>query len=235
MYKPVDALAVAAHPDDAELGCGGTLLRLRALGKQTAVLDLTRGELGSRGSVEIRRREAAEASRILGLEFRENLGLEDGNIVCNQENRLQLVRVLRACRPRLIVTHSRGGHPDHAQAATLVEEAVHDAGLVRIDSGQERFRPEKIAYWVFYSQNIVPDIVVDISDFYEQKEQAVRAFASQLYNPASRDPEIYLSRPDFLDQVRSFHRHLGNLSGCRYAEGFLLSRLPRIDDLLNQA
>lgn len=238
MFEPVDVLAVAAHPDDAEMGCGGTLLKLRRQGLRVAIVDLTRGELGSRGSPEVRSREAAEASQILGLEFRANLDLEDGNILCNRENRLKLVRIFRACRPGLVLTHSRphlpgarGGHPDHAKTTTLVEEAVHDSGLARIDTGQERFRPRLVAYWLFFNQIELPHVVVDISDLYEEKEKAIRAFASQLHRPDSEEPETYLSHPGFLEQVRSFFRQLGTLAGCGYAEGFLLSRLPRVEDL----
>src|SRR5687767_12718223 len=147
MYSVVDVLAVAAHPDDAELGCGGTLLKLKKQGKRIAILDLTRGELGTRGTAEIRHREAEEAAEILGLEFRANLELEDGNIVPDKESRLKLVSVLRQCRPRLVITHHPGGHPDHGKAATLVTEAAHVSGFLRVETGQERFRPEKIAYW----------------------------------------------------------------------------------------
>lgn len=230
--SPVDVLAVAAHPDDAELGCGGTLLRLRNQGKRIAVVDLTRGELGTRGTPEIRKREAAEAAKILGLEFRANLELEDGNVIPDKESRLKLVTVLRQCRPRLVITHSPGGHPDHGKAATLVTEAVHVSGFLRVETGQERFRPEKIAYWwIPIDHKTLPEVAVDISDFYEHKERAVKAFASQLYDEASKEAETYLSRPEFLDQVKGFHRQLGFLAGCAYAEGFLLSRLPRIEDL----
>lgn len=228
----VDVLAVAAHPDDAELGCGGTLLKLKNQGKRVAIVDLTRGELGTRGTPEIRQREAAEAARILGLQFRANLELEDGNIVPDKESRLKLVSLLRQCRPRLVITHSPGGHPDHGKAATLVTEAVHVSGFLRMETGHERFRPEKIAYWwIPIDHKTLPEVTVDISDFFEEKERAVKAFASQLYDPAWKGPETYLSRPEFLDQVKGFHRQLGFLAGCVYAEGFLLSRLPRIEDL----
>lgn len=232
MFKPVDVLAVGAHPDDVDFGCGGTLARLRSLGRRVGILDLTRGELGSRGTPERRLREAEEAARILRAEFRENLGLEDGNIRADAEERFRLVEVVRFCRPRLVITHSCYGHPDHGRTARLVEEAVHHAGLARIETGQERFRPEKIARWLHFRQTDPPHVVVDISGHLEVKMRLIQAFASQLFDPGSTEPETYLSRAEFLDQIRAFHRHLGNQIEADYGEGFLLSRPPRIADLV---
>ena len=231
MCEPVDVLAVGAHPDDVELGCGGTLLRLRSLGRSTGVADLTRGELGTRGTAATRAREARRAAEVLGLEFRLNLELTDGNLAPDEESRLALIRVIRRCRPRLVLTHSRWGHPDHGKAAVLVEEAVHHAGLAAIDTSHPRFRPRRIAYWTHFDQPAVPQVGVDISDHYGQKERALRAFASQLHRPDSREPATYLSDPGFLERIRSFHTHVGSLVGCSLAEGFLLSRPPRIGDL----
>jgi N-acetylglucosamine malate deacetylase 1 len=231
MFSEVDLLVVGAHPDDVELGCGGTVLKLNSLGRRIAAVDLTGGELGTRGTPEVRRQEAEAAARILGLRFRVNLGLEDGEITADKPSRMSLIRVIRACRPRVVVTHSPGGHPDHGKTATLVEEAVHHSGLARIDTGQPRFRPEKIAYWLNTSQVKIPHVIVDISEFYEEKERAIRAFSSQLHNPQSTEPETYLSRPDFLDRIRTFNRYLGGLIRSKFGEGFLLSRLPRVEDL----
>jgi N-acetylglucosamine malate deacetylase 1 len=231
MFPQVDVLAVGAHPDDVELSCGGTLLKLRALGRKTAVVDLTRGELGTRGTPEIRLKEAAEAARILGLEFRTNLELEDGEIRVDRANRLKLIHVIRACRPRIVLTHSPVGHPDHGKTARLVDEAVHHAGLGKIDTGQERHRPDKIAFWLQPNYVATPQVVVDISEVYDQKEAAIRAYRSQLHDPASTDLENYLSRPDFLDRIRSFHHYLGTASRCNFAEGFTFSRPPKVVDL----
>jgi len=230
-YPEVDVLAVGAHPDDVELGCGGSLVRLRALNRKTAVVDLTRGELGTRGTPETRLKEAANSAAILGLEFRVNLELEDGEIQVDKASREKLIRVIRACRPRIVLTHSRVGHPDHHKTASLVEEAVHHSGLAKVETGQERHRPEKIAFWLQANYIATPQVVVDISEYYHVKERAVRAYASQLHDPTSRDPENYLSRPDFLDTVRSFHRYLGAAARCQFAEGFTFSRPPRLDDL----
>lgn len=226
----VDVLAVGAHPDDADINVGGTLLALKALGRKTAIVDLTRGEMASRGTPEIRREEAAVAARILGLEFRDNLGLPDGDLQVDAQSRLALIRLIRRCRPRLLLTHSRFGHPDHAKATQLVEEAAHHAGLASIDTEQQRHRPQKIAYWINFNQPLTPQFAVDVTPFYQSKEKAIRAYSSQLGQSGQDEPQTYLSQPDFLEQLRTFHYHLGSQAGCRYAEGFLLSRIPRIDD-----
>ncbi len=227
----VDVLAIGAHPDDVELGCGGTLLALAKLGKSSAVIDLTRGELGSRGTPRQRVQEAQSAARLLGLAFRENLQLEDGEITVTREARLRLIEIIRTCRPRLVITHSATGHPDHGQTCRLVREAVHHSGLARIGAGGERHRPDKIAYWLEFRQSRSPEIVVDVSGVYEEKEAVLRCYRSQLHQPDSEQPETYLSRPDFLDQIRAQARHFGSLVDCQYGEGFLLSRLPRVGDL----
>ncbi len=228
----VDVLAIGAHPDDLELGCAGSLARLRTQGRSLGAIDLTRGELGSRGTPQRRAEEAAEAARILGLAFRHNLELADGDLnPADRTARRLLIEAIRICRPRLIVTHSPTGHPDHWAAHTLVTEAAHHAGLAKIESGRDRFRPERIAFWIQYTQRVLPEVAVDVTPYYQIKEQALRAYASQLTDPGSGEPETYLSRPEFLAQIESHHRHLGNLAGCPLAEGFLLARLPRIDDL----
>ena len=229
--RPVDVLAVGAHPDDVELGCGGTLLRLKSLGRRTGVVDLTRGELGTRGTMETRALESRRAAALLGLDFRLNLGLRDGSLSPDEESRLALIRVIRKCRPKLVLTHSKWGHPDHGKASILVEEAVHHAGLAAIDTSQQRFRPRRVAYWTHFDEPVVPHVGVDISDHYEQKEHALKAFASQLHRPDSREPATYLSDPTFLERIRSFHMHVGSLVGCSLAEGFLMARPPRIGDL----
>ena len=231
MCRPVDVLAVGAHPDDIELGCGGTLLKLRSQGYRIGAADLTRGELGTRGTPEIRAEEATRASRLLGLEFRTNLRLEDGHLTVDREGKLRMIRLLREARPGLVITHSQAGHPDHRQAALLVQQSVYLSGLERIDTDQERHRPSTIAYWTVFDHPQNPQVVVDVSEFFDQKEEALKAFSSQLYAAGSKEPETYLSGPDFLDRLRSFHGHLGNLAGCGLGEGFLLSHLPRVADL----
>jgi bacillithiol biosynthesis deacetylase BshB1 len=229
--EQLDVLAIAAHPDDVELCCGGTMIRLVQQGHKVGVLDLTKGELASRGTPEIRAVEAEIAAQIMGLSYRGNLGMPDGNVLADQDNRLELIKIIRACRPRLVITHSGIGHPDHWNTKKLVGEAVHHSGLARIETRQPRYRPGQIAFWLEYTEQRPPEVVVDVSDVYEEKDRALLAYRSQLHDPDSDSPQTYLSKPDFLEQIRSFHRHLGNLSGCRYGEGFFLSRLPRVNDL----
>lgn len=229
--QPVDVLAVGAHPDDVELGCSGTLALLAKRNRRVGIVDLTRGELGTRGTPAGRREEALHSAHILGACFRVNLELEDGNLTVDTSNRGRLIQIIRHCRPVLLLTHAGGGHPDHSQARQLVEEGAHHSGLARIDTGQGRFRPEKLAFWTAFNLPVLPQVVADISEVWNDKEASIRAFASQLHDESSGEPPTYLSRPDFLDQVRSYHRHLGNLADCDYGEGFLLSRLPRIADL----
>ncbi len=231
MFPQVDVLAIGAHPDDVEISCGGTLLKLRSLGRKIAVVDLTRGEMGTRGTPETRLKEAGASAEILGLTFRTNLELEDGDIPVDKTSREKLIRVIRDCRPRMVLTHSPVGHPDHLKASRLVEEAVHHSGLARIETGQERYRPDKIGFWLQPNHVAIPQVVVDITDFYEQKESAIRAYRSQLFDPLSKDPENYLSKPDFLTRIRSFHHYLGSSARCGYAEGFTFSRPPRVVDV----
>ncbi len=228
----VDVLAVGAHPDDVELGCGGTLLVLRHQGKRAGVVDLTRGELGSRGTSEQREREARQAARRLGLVFRENLGLPDGSVRSTQEARLALVEIVRACRPALVITHSATGHPDHWEACRLVREAVHHAGLARIETGSPRHRPDQIAFWIEFRQNRAPEVVVDVSAVYDAKEELLRCYSSQLHDSRGDQPETYLSRPGFLDQIRAQCRHYGSLAECTYGEGFLfMGQVPETRSL----
>lgn len=229
----VDVLAVGAHPDDVELGCGGTILTLGRTGKRAGVVDLTRGELGTRGTPEQRAAEAEAAGRLMGLAFRLNLGLEDGAVRATQEARLELIEVIRGCRPRLIITHSPTGHPDHWEAWRLVREAAHHSGLAKVAAPGDRHRPDKLAFWIEYTQPQPPQAVVDISDVFRQKTELLRCYQSQMHRPDSSDLETYLSRPDFLDQITAQSRHFGNLTGCRFGEGFLLSRPARVNDLID--
>lgn len=228
---PVDVLAVGAHPDDIEINCSGTLLVLGSKGRRVGLVDMTRGELGTLGDPETRARESDQAAAILEAEFRTNLELPDGSLQSNEENRHKLIRVIRACRPRLVITHSGFGHPDHGSCRQIVEEAVHHAGLAKLDTGRERFRPEKIAFWISFDQPCLPEVAVDISTVRETKEVAIRCYRSQLQSGNGDRSRTYLSAPDFLTRLRSFDNHLGSLAGCEFAEGFALSRLPRMGDL----
>lgn len=226
----LDFLAFGAHPDDAELFIGGTLAKLSDLGYATGVVDMSRGELGTRGTAAVRGREAREAARILGLAVRENLGLPDGRITVTDAARLSVIRVLRKYRPRIVATHYREDrHPDHVHTGRLVAEAVHHSGLARVRTGQERYRPPVLLFFKL-PWNVAPSFVVDVGDWVGRREAAIAAHRSQLYDPASREPATYLSQPDFLERVDSIHAWYGTLVGKRRAEAFHIGEALEISD-----
>ncbi|MBN2338121.1 MAG: bacillithiol biosynthesis deacetylase BshB1 [Acidobacteria bacterium] len=226
----LDFLAFGAHPDDAELFVGGTLAKLSDLGYATGVVDMSRGELGTRGTAAVRGREAREAARILGLAVRENLGLPDGRITVTDAARLSVIRVLRKYRPRIVATHYREDrHPDHVHTSRLVAEAVHHSGLARIRTGQARYRPPVLLFFKL-PWNVAPSFLVDVGDWVGRREAAIAAHRSQLYDPASRRPDTYLSQPDFLERVDSIHAWYGTLVGKRRAEAFHIGEALEISD-----
>ena len=228
----LDALAIGAHPDDVELGCGGTLLKLVSLGYRVGVLDMARGEMGTRGSAEIRGREAEAGARELGLTVRDNLELPDGHIWLTEDSRTKMLRKIRLYRPRDIFTHYwEDPHPDHVHTCQIVREGAHVAGLAKYDadSGQERFRPQAIAHFMF-PRTAVPTFVVDITDFAEQKHRAIACYGSQLYDPASKEPETALSGEGFLRRVESRQRFYGSLIAVDHAEAFIVREALNIHD-----
>ncbi len=230
----IDVLAFGAHPDDVELFAGGTLARMSALGRNTAIVDMTRGELGTRGTVAGRRREAGKAAEILGVKIRENLGLEDGNVRVTAAARLKVIRVLRRYRPLVVMTHhEEDSHPDHVHTSRLVAEAGHHSGLAKIDTGQKRYRPQAVLYFKL-PPHISPSFVVDVSDFADKRRDAIAAHASQLFNPESPEPATKLSHPDFLARIESIHRFYGTLIGKRMGEAFRLSGVMEVKDLVQQ-
>jgi bacillithiol biosynthesis deacetylase BshB1 len=228
----LDVLAVGAHPDDAEFSCGGTLLKLVSLGYRVGILDMARGELGTRGSAEIRAEEAKASARALGLALRDNLELPDGHIWLSEESRVRMVRKMRQYRPRVVFTHYwEDPHPDHVHTCQIVREAAHVAGLMKydVDSGQERFRPSTVAHFMF-PRTVVPSFVVDISEFAERKQQAVACYRSQLYDPASREPETALSGEAFLRRLESRQRFFGSLIAVEHAEAFVVREALNVHD-----
>ncbi|HZS03917.1 MAG TPA: bacillithiol biosynthesis deacetylase BshB1 [Blastocatellia bacterium] len=228
----LDALAIAAHPDDVELSVGGTLIRLAGMGYKTGVLDLTRGESGTRGTPEIRAQEAARAAELMGLSVRENLDLGDAHVWLNEETRVKLVRVLRRLRPRVIFTQYRDDpHPDHAHTAQLVREAAHIAGLAKYDagSGQERWRPSCVAHFLF-PRTIAPSFIVDISDALQRKWEAIRAHASQFHNPQSSELESRVSTPRFLQEIEARDRYFGAMIGVESGEAFYVREALNVAD-----
>ncbi len=228
---PLDILAFGAHPDDVELHIGGTLAKMAAAGYETGVVDLTRGELGTRGTPAIRAREAKQAAQILGLKVRENLGLPDGEVLVTPESRLKVIRALRKHRPMMVlVPHWDEAHPDHANAGRLVAEAAHHAGLAKIRTGQERFRPKAILYYML-PPYVRPTFIVDISAHIDQRERAIGAHRSQLFD-SGRAPDTYLSQPDFLYRVNAVVSYYGTLIGRAKGEAFFMKVPPEIPDLV---
>ncbi len=224
------ALAFGAHPDDIELSASGTLIKLGEMGYRTGVVDMVRGELGSRGTPEIRAREARASARVMGLSARENLKLKDGEIFDTPAARLKVIRVLRKYRPELVFTHYWDDrHPDHIYTSRIVTQACYMAGLAKIKTGQERFRPS----WIFYfmlPHSVQPSFYVDVSLQFQKKMEAVKAFKSQLFDPQSLEPQTYLSVPEFLPALESLNRYYGTLIQATYAEAFLCKEALSIDD-----
>lgn len=230
----VDFLAFGAHPDDVELGCGGTVAKLISEGKKVAVVDLTRGELGTRGTDETRKREAARSSEILGIANRENLGMTDGFLENTRANQLEIVKMVRKYRPDIVLANAIDDrHPDHAKAAKIVSDACFLAGLIKIETSledgilQEAWRPKHIFHYIQW-KHIEPDFVVDISSFLDQKIAACLAFETQFYNPESEEPLTPIATKDFLDSITYCAQDLGRLSGVEYAEGFISEKLMAI-------
>ncbi len=229
---PVDVLAIAAHPDDIELGCAGTLVVLKRRGKRFGIVDLTRGEMGTRGTEEVRRLEAERAAEILGAEFRERLDFGDGGISGTREQELVLMDLVRREKPRLVLTsYTDDRHPDHARAGKLVADAAFYAGLRRIETAHSAHRPQQTIYFsTAYLQE--PDFVVDVTPVIEIRRAAILAFASQFHREGSGEPQTILSQKSFLDAIDARARHFGFLVGVEFGEGFVSRRPPRIDDLI---
>lgn len=228
----LDLLAFGAHPDDVELMAGGTLLKMAQQGYNTGIVDMTRGERGTRGTPAIRAREARAAAKILKLKARENLALPDTNLFVTEAARLKVIEVLRRYRPKIVMTHFwEDPHPDHRAAGQLVRDACFLAGLMKINTGQPRFRPDKVLYFMLpQGQLITPSVVVDITAHFHNKIRACRAYKSQLYDPLSKELETRLSGADFLDSIESDHRSYGMLIQAKYGEGFWSKEALRVED-----
>jgi len=222
----LDILAISAHPDDIELSCSGTLIAHKSLGYTTGILDLTEGEMSTRGTPEIRQKESVEASQIMGISIRENLGLSDAKFDLSFENQLRVIKVLRKYRPEIILANAPyDRHPDHVRAAQLIEEAVFKSGLVKIeteDNGESQlpWRPQKVYHYI-QSVSLEPDFICDISAHMEQKMAAIRVFKSQFFDPKSNEPDTYISNPDFLKLIEARSREWGHRIGVSYGEGFV--------------
>jgi len=228
----LDVLAVFSHPDDAELTMAGTLLKLKSQGYRTGVLDMTRGEMGTRGTPEIRAKESLDAAAVLGLDRRLNLEQPDGHIALNEETRTAMVRVFRQCRPKVVFTsHADDPHPDHAVTARIVREAARLATMRRYDeaAGLEAIKIPAIAHAV-YSRLVLPSFIVDVSEFAEEKMKAIVAHASQFYSPESKEPVTRISEPAFLQQIEWRMRYYGSLIGVEAGEPFYVREALNVDD-----
>ncbi|HRP31859.1 MAG TPA: bacillithiol biosynthesis deacetylase BshB1 [Agriterribacter sp.] len=234
----LDILAVAVHPDDAELGCGGTLLMEKLRNKKTGVVDLTKGELGTRGSAELRAREAAAAATIMQLDARENLGMADGFFENDEAHQRRLIAAIRKYRPEIVLANALDDrHPDHGRAGHLIKDACFLSGLRKIEtldnSGkpQPHWRPKYIFHYI-QDRYIEPNFVYDISSVFEQKLEAIKAYTSQFHSDEYQkdEPQTYISTPGFLNSIIGRHAMLGKMIGVPYAEGFITQKMVGIDN-----
>jgi bacillithiol biosynthesis deacetylase BshB1 len=228
----VDILAIAAHRDDVEQTCGGTLLKMRSLGLETGILDLTQGEAGTRGSASERAAEAESAARILRVRWRQALDIPDGRVENTFENRLKIVRVLRELRPRVVILpYWQGRHPDHYTTATLGYEACFLSGLARVETGAAPYRPYKVLYASLYAE-VRPTFVVDITPFIEERYQSLMAYRSQYAN-AEQGSALFVPEEEIRERTFAEARHYGQLAGVRYAEPFVQKEVGLVEDLMS--
>jgi len=232
----LDILVFGAHPDDAELGAGGTIAKEVSRGKKVGIVDLTRGELGTRGSAEIRDAEAAKAAKVLNIAVRENMEFADGFFVNDKEHQMEIIKMIRKYRPDIVLCNAVDDrHIDHGKGSKLVSDACFLSGLTKIDSKidgkqQEAWRP-KVVYHYIQWKNLTPDFVVDVSGFIEKKTEAILAYSSQFFDPNSDEPETPISSKNFIDSVNYRARDLGRLIGVEHAEGFTIERFVGVDNL----
>jgi len=234
----LDILAFAAHPDDVELSCSGTLLHHKSLGKKIGIADLTRGEMGTRGTPETRRMEAAAASKILDLDMRENLGFEDCFFKNDKEHKMKVVSIIRKYQPEIVLANAvTDRHPDHARAAQLISESCFLAGLKKVESSfqnksQNTWKVKALYHYV-QDRYIKPDFIVDISKWYEKKMESIMAYKSQFYNPESKEPATPISSKEFIEFLESRNIEMGRNIGTHYGEGFTTSRISGVKDLFD--
>lgn len=234
----VDILVFGAHPDDIELACSGTILKHLELGYKIGLIDLTQGELGTRGNKEIRQLETKKSNSLMNISFRLNLDMKDGFFNINEKNKIKVISYLRHFQPKIVLANSKNDrHPDHGRAADLVKTCCFLSGLSKIetifeDKKQEVWRPKSLYYYTQFNQEI-PDFVVDVSKYIEQKMKIIKCYSSQFYNPKSTEPETIISKKNFLDSIKYRSADLGRIINVDYAEGFIAERYICIDNLLN--
>lgn len=234
----LDILAFAAHPDDIELSCSGTLMKAISQGKKVGIVDLTQGELGSRGTIETRYEEAAEASKIMGIDVRLNLRMADGFFKINEENKLLIAEQIRKFKPTIVLANAvEDRHPDHGRASQLVSEACFLAGLRKIETFyegemQEAHRPKAVYHYI-QDHYIHPDFAVDVTAFMDRKVECIKAYKTQFYDPNSTEPMTPISGAEFFDFIKGRMMQFGRPIGAQYAEGFTVERIPGVEDLFD--
>jgi len=232
----LDILAFGAHPDDVELGCGATIAKEVSLGKKVGIIDLTRGELGTRGSAEIRDVEATNAAKILGVSVRENLGFSDGFFINDKNHQLEIIKMIRKYKPKVVFCNAiEDRHIDHGKGSKLVSDACFLSGLMKIETNldgesQEKWRPKQVYHYMQW-KNIEPDFVLDVSGFIDKKIASVLAYKTQFYDPNSKEPETPITSKNFIDSINYRARDLGRLVGVECAEGFTTERYVAAENL----
>ena len=232
----LDILAFGAHPDDVELGAGATIAKEISLGKKVGIVDLTRGELGTRGSAELRDKEASEAAKILGVTVRENLGFADGFFTNDKKHQLEIIKMIRKYQPEIVLCNAIDDrHIDHPKGSNLVSNASFLSGLLKIETTidgheQEKWRPKQVYHYIQW-KNIQPDFVVDVTGFIDKKSKSVLAYSSQFYDPKSKEPETPITSKNFIDSIHYRAKDLGRIIGVEYAEGFTSERYVAIENL----
>lgn len=232
----LDVLAIGAHPDDVELSCAGVLLVEKLNGKKTGIVDLTRGELGTRGTAQTRKEEAAASAKILNVDVRENLGLKDGFFINDEAHQREVIKVIRKFRPEVVLCNApHDRHPDHGKGATLVSDACFLAGLRKIETqadgiNQEAWRPKYVLHYI-QDRYLEPQFVIDISAVMQQKIEAIKAFATQFNSTDNSEPQTYISTPAFLDSVIYRAKMMGKMIGVAYAEGFVSQKMIGLSSL----
>jgi bacillithiol biosynthesis deacetylase BshB1 len=229
-------LAIAVHPDDIELGCAGILIKHARAGQAVGILDLTRGELGTRGTPEIRLQEAADAAKVMGVVVRENAGMRDGFFRNDEEHQMKLLTYIRRWRPEIVIANSlEDRHPDHGRAGQLIADACFLAGLRKVETtyegqAQEAWRPKRVFHMI-QDRQLTPSFIVDVTEAHEQKLAAIQAYKSQFHNPDSNEPQTYISSQNFLEQIKYRDALLGKRIGVEYGEGLITENIPGISDL----
>ena len=227
----LDILVFGAHPDDVELGCSGTIIKHLKNGLKIGVIDLSRGELGTRGTLKTRNQETIKSTKVLGVQLRENMDFKDGLFENNEENKITLIKKIREYRPEIVLTNApTDRHPDHGRSSELTIDACFLSGLEKIETNQKVWRPKHIYHYIQFL-NILPDFVVDITEEMDKKLESILCYKTQFYNPDSQESETIISSEDFLESIKYRARDLGRQSDCKYAEGFISNQTLKVNSL----